>query len=63
MKCWREKALSGKARSGTRSGWWRNSVKMSSLVTVDRRPEVMGEGGGARKLIVFWDMGSVEIAG
>lgn len=51
------KILSGNTRSGTRSEASKNSVKTSSLVTVELRPEATGEGGGARKSTVISGIG------
>lgn len=43
------KILSGKIRSGTRREFSKNSVRTSSFLKEDRRPEAIGDGGGARK--------------
>ncbi|CAL5327819.1 unnamed protein product [Camellia sinensis] len=50
---WRGKNRSGKMRSGTRRECSRKSVRMSSFLKDDRRPEAIGEGGGARKSTGF----------
>lgn len=43
------KAFSGRIRVGTWSECCRKLERVSSFVTEERRPEAIGEGGGARK--------------